>query len=70
MPAETKRSASWGEIGDGIAEMMGNKWREFKSNSLSIITGLLLDMVLPIVGNVKDIIQLFKAIKKIVTSPS
>jgi hypothetical protein len=68
-PAETKRSASWGEIGDGIAEMMGKKWREFKSNPLSVITGLLLDMVLPIVGDIKDIIQLFKDIKKIVTGP-
>src|SRR6185503_16741701 len=68
-PAEAKRSASWSEIGNGVLEMMGKKWREFKSNPLSIITGLLLDLVLPIVGNVKDIIQLFKDIKKIVTGP-
>jgi hypothetical protein len=68
-PAETKRSATWSEIGHGIAEMMGKKWGEFKSNPLSIITGLLMDLVLPMVGNVKDIIQLFKDIKKIVTGP-
>lgn len=68
-PAETKRAATWGEIGHGIAEMMGKKWREFKSNPLSVVTGLLMDMVFPIVGNIKDIIQLFKDIKTIVTGP-
>lgn len=66
---EVKRSASWGEIGSGIWEMMGKKWQEFKSNPWGIVTGLLMDMVLPIVGNVKDIIKLFKDIKKIVTGP-
>ena len=68
-PAEAKTSASWGEIGTGIWSMMGKKWKEFKSNPWSIVTGLLLDLVLPIVGNVKDIIQLFKDIWKIVTGP-
>lgn len=67
--AETKSSASWGDIGHGILEMMGKKWNEFKSDPLSIVTGLLLDMFVPIVGNVKDVIQLFKDIKKIVTGP-
>ena len=66
---ETKGSATWSEIGDGVAGMMRKKWNEFKSNPLSILTGLLMDMVLPIVGNVKDIIQLFSDIKNIVTSP-
>ncbi|MBD1823643.1 DUF4157 domain-containing protein [Cyanobacteria bacterium FACHB-DQ100] len=66
---EAKGSASWGEIGHGIWEMMGKKWQELKSNPWSIVTSLLLDMVLPVVGNVKDIIQLFKNIKKIVTAP-
>jgi hypothetical protein len=68
-PAETRRSATWGEIGDGIAEVMGKKWQEFKSNPMAIVTGLLMDMILPIVGNVKDIVQLFSDIKKIVTGP-
>ena len=68
-PAETKRSASWGEIGHGIGEMMGKKWSEFKSNPMAIVTGLLMDMIFPIVGNIKDVIQLFKDIKKIVTGP-
>ena len=67
--AETKRSASWGEIGHGIGEMMGKKWSEFKSNPMAIVTGLLMDMIFPIVGNIKDVIQLFKDIKKIVTGP-
>jgi len=67
--AEPKTSASWGEIGHGIATMMGKKWNEFKSNPMSMVTTLLLDMVLPIVGNVKDVIQLFKDIKKVVTGP-
>jgi hypothetical protein len=67
--AHAKCSASWGEIGSGIWEMMGKKWQEFKSNPLGIVTGLLMDMVLPVVGNVKDIIHLFKEIKKIVTGP-
>ncbi|MFZ0745265.1 MAG: EndoU domain-containing protein, partial [Terracidiphilus sp.] len=67
--AETKNSASWGDIGHGVLEMMGKKWNEFKSDPMSIVTGLLMDMFLPIVGNVKDVIQLFKDIKKIVTGP-
>ena len=68
-PAETKRSASWGEIGHGVWEVMGKKWSEFKSNPMAIVTGLLMDMIFPIVGNIKDVIQLFKDIKKIVTGP-
>jgi hypothetical protein len=68
-PAEAKTSASWSEIGTGVLEMMKKKWNEFKSNPLSIVTGLLMDMVLPIVGNVKDIIKLFQDIKKVVTGP-
>jgi hypothetical protein len=68
-PAEAKTSASWGEIGHGIAGMMGQKWNEFKANPLAIVTGLLMDLFLPMVGNVKDVIQLFKDIKKIVTGP-
>ena len=67
--AEAKRSATWAEMGHGIAAMMGKKWNEFKSNPLSIVKGLLMDMVLPIVGNVKDVIQLFTDIKNIVTGP-
>jgi len=67
--AEPKTSATWGEIGSGILQMMGKKWNEFKSNPLSIVTGLLMDMVLPIVGNVKDIIKLYEDIKKVVTGP-
>jgi hypothetical protein len=68
-PAEVKTSASWGDIGHGIAGMMGQKWNEFKANPLAIVTGLLMDLFLPMVGNVKDVIQLFKDIKKIVTGP-
>jgi hypothetical protein len=68
-PAGIKGSATWGEIGDGISEMMGKKWKEFKSNPMAVVTGLLMDMIFPIVGNVKDVIQLFTDIKKIVTGP-
>jgi hypothetical protein len=68
-PAEAKTSATWSEIGDGVWGMMKKKWNEFKSNPLSIVTGLLMDLVLPIVGDVKDIIKLFQDIKKIVTGP-
>jgi hypothetical protein len=67
--AEKKRSATWSEIGQGILEMMSKKWNEFKANPWSVVTTLLLDMVLPIVGNVKDIIHLFQEIKNIVTGP-
>ena len=67
--AEVKNSASWSEIGSGILEMMGKKWNEFKSNPWSVVTGLLWDMFLPVVGNAKDVIQLFKDIWKIVTGP-
>jgi hypothetical protein len=49
--------------------MMGKKWNEFKSNPWAVVTGLLMDMFLPMVGNVKDVIQLFKDIWKIVTGP-
>jgi hypothetical protein len=67
--AEVKSSASWGDIGHGIWEVMGKKWKEFKSNPLSIVTGLLMDIVFPLLGSVKDIIQLFKDIWRIVTGP-
>lgn len=67
--AEVKNSAGWSEIGSGIQELMGKKWNEFKSNPWSVVTGLLWDMFLPIVGNAKDVIQLFKDIWKIVTGP-
>lgn len=67
--AETRKSATWGEIGQGITEMMGKKWDAFKSNPMAIITGLLMDMIFPIVGDVKDVVQLFQDIKKIVTGP-
>src|SRR5262249_9019408 len=67
--ADPRTSASWGEIGEGIAEMMREKWKAFKANPMTVVTGLLLDMFLPIVDNVKDIIQLFHDIKNIVTGP-
>jgi hypothetical protein len=66
---EAKTSASWGDIGNGVLEMMGKKWNEFKSNPLAIVKGLLIDLVFPILGNIKDVIQLFQDIKKIVTGP-
>jgi len=68
-PAEVKTSASWSDIGTGILKMMGLKWNEFKSNPWSVVIGLLVDMFFPIYGNIKDIIQLFKDIWKIVTGP-
>ena len=64
-----KSSASWGDIGSGVWQAMKDKWEEFKKNPLSIVTGLLLDMFVPIYGNVKDIIELFVEIKDIVTGP-
>jgi len=68
-PAEVRDSATWSEIGNGVLAMMGKKWEEFKADPLSVVMGLLLDMVLPLVGNVKDVIHLFQEIKKIVTGP-
>jgi hypothetical protein len=67
--AGAKSSASWSEIGHGVSGAMRSKWNEFKSNPMAIVTGLLMDMFLPVVGNVKDVIQLYKDIKKIVTGP-
>lgn len=67
--AETKSSASWGDIGHGIGQTMAKKWNEFKSNPLAIVTGLLMDLIFPVIGNVKDIIHLFQDIKKVVTGP-
>lgn len=67
--AETRTSASWSEIGHGIGGMMGKKWDAFKSNPMAVVTSLLMDMIFPIVGNIKDIVQLFKDIKKVVTAP-
>lgn len=64
-----KESAEWSEIGDGILDMMGKKWEHVKSDPLSIVTGLLWDMFLPIVGNVRDVIKLFDDIKKIAIKP-
>jgi hypothetical protein len=66
---EAKSSASWGDIGTGVWELMGKKWNEFKSNPLSIVTTLLLDMFVPIYGTAQDIVHLFGAIKKILTGP-
>ena len=68
-PAARKGSASWSEIGAGVWGIMKDKWEEVKKDPSSIILNLLLDLALPIVGNVKDIIKLFKDIKKIVTKP-
>ena len=64
-----KDSASWSEIGNGILDMMGKKWEAVKKDPLSIVLNLLLDMLFPIYGNIKDVIKLFKDIKKIVTKP-
>jgi hypothetical protein len=66
---ETKRTATRSEIGNGVLDAMAKKWREFKANPLQLVITLLLDLFLPIVGNVKDIIQLFKDIKKAVSAP-
>ena len=68
-PAETKKSASWADIGHGVAGMMGKKWDQFKSNPMAVVMGLLMDLVFPMVGNIKDVIQLFKDIKKVATGP-
>jgi hypothetical protein len=67
--AEAKTSATWSDIGNGVWDMMKKKWAEFKSQPLSIVTGLLMDMFLPVVGNIKDIVKLYQDIKKIVTGP-
>jgi hypothetical protein len=67
--AAPKRSDTWSEIGHGVLGMMGQKWKAFKANPLAVVLELLRDMVLPIIGNVKDVIQLFQDIKKIVTGP-
>jgi hypothetical protein len=48
---------------------MNDKWNEFKSNPLALLKQLLLDLFLPVVNNVHDVIQLFKDIKDIVTAP-
>ncbi len=67
--AEPKTSASWSDIGHGVAEMMGKKWQDFKSNPLAVVKQLLIDMIFPIIGDIQDIVQLYRDIKKIVTGP-
>ena len=67
--AAEKSTASWSDIGTGVLELMGKKWEEFKANPLAIVKQLLMDLFLPVVGNVTDIVQLFKDIKDIVTGP-
>lgn len=64
-----KGSATWSEIGTGVWDVMKKKWEEVKKDPLSIVLNLLLDLANPVIGNVKDIIKLFKDIKKIVTKP-
>jgi hypothetical protein len=66
---EPRTSATWGEIGEGIAETMHKKWQAFKANPMSVVIGLLRDLFIPIVGNVQDIIKLFHDIKNIVIAP-
>ncbi len=68
-PSATQDSATWSEIGEGVWDIMKKKWTEVKKDPLSIVFNLLMDLALPIVGNIKDIIKLFKDIKKIVTKP-
>ena len=67
--AEPKTSATWSDIGHGVLGMMKKKWDEFKSNPLSIVTGLLKDLFIPMLGNIQDVIKLYQDIKKIVTGP-
>ncbi|SDJ22521.1 protein of unknown function [Paraburkholderia steynii] len=67
--AGKKGSASWAEIGSGVLAMMGKKWAEFKANPMRVVVDLLIDLIYPMAGNVKDIIQLFKDIWHIVTGP-
>ncbi len=65
----TKTSASWSEIGHGVVGMMGKKWGEFKANPLAVVKQFLIDMIFPMKGNLDDIVQLFRDIKKVVTGP-
>jgi hypothetical protein len=67
--SEVKNSASWRDIGSGVWAMMGKKWEEFKANPWAVVKGLLMDLIFPMVGNIKDIINLGKDIWKIVTGP-
>lgn len=68
-PSATRDSATWSEIGIGVWDIMKKKWEEVKKDPLSIVLNILMDLALPIVGNVKDIIKLFDDIKQIVTRP-
>ena len=68
-PEAARGSATWSEIGSGVLAMMGKKWDAFKADPMSVVIGLLVDLVLPIIGNVKDVIHLFQEIKNIVTGP-
>jgi hypothetical protein len=65
--AEARTTASWGEIGDGILDVMGEKWEAFKASPMTVVVGLLKDLFLPLVGNVEDAIKLYHDIKKVVT---
>ena len=67
--APARSTATWSQIGNGVWDVMKQKWAEFKKNPFSIVTGMLMDLFLPMVGNVKDIIKLYQDIKKIVTKP-
>lgn len=64
-----KRSANWSEIGHGVATMMREKWDAFLANPKSVLLNLLIDLVFPVIGDVKDVMQLFSDIKRIVTAP-
>jgi len=68
-PATARGTATGSEIGSGVLAMMGKKWDAFKTDPMSVVVGLLIDLIFPMVGNVKDVIHLFDEIKKIVTGP-
>lgn len=68
-PAEARSSASWGDIGHGISATMGKKWDEFKANPMAVVKQMLIDLIFPMIGNIKDVIELFTNIKKVVTGP-
>lgn len=64
---EARTSASLSQIGAGILEVMGEKWKAFKESPMAVVIGLLRDLFLPLVGDIEDVIKLYYDIKKVVT---
>jgi hypothetical protein len=64
-----RNTASWSDIGTNVFDLMVKKWEHIMANPGEIVTSLLLDLLFPVYGNIKDSIKLVDDIKAILREP-